>query len=97
MNKERKGKILLFHCARYNNVTNIVAMGLWGIADYLTSAGYTVNIIHTGVEEQYYGNFDVKRYLDDDVILVGFSAHWFPMLNECIDNAEQIKAVNPSI
>lgn len=92
-----KRKVLLIHCARYNNLTNIVAMGLWGIADYLTSAGYTVNIIHTGVENLYYGNFDIKRYLDDDVILVGFSAHWFPMMNECIDNAKQIKAINSSV
>ncbi|MDK2940132.1 MAG: hypothetical protein PWQ51_2297, partial [Methanolobus sp.] len=96
MEMKNKGKVLLFHCARYNNLTNIVAMGLWGIADYLTFAGYTVEIIHTGVEELYYGNFDVKRYLDDDVIMAGFSAHWFPMVNECIDDAEQLKAVNPS-
>lgn len=97
MEMKSKGKVLLFHCARYNNLTNIVAMGLWGIADYLTAYGYTVKIIHTGVEELYYGNFDIGRYLEDDVIMAGFSAHWFPMVNECIDNAEQIKAINPSI
>lgn len=93
----KKKKVLLFHCSRYNNLTNIVAMGLWGIADYITSKGYTAKIIHTGVEELYYGDFDVNRYLDDEVVLIGFSAHWFPMLNECLDNAKQIKKINPSI
>lgn len=93
--KEKK-KILLFHCARYNNLTNIVAMGLWGIADYLTMYGYEVNIIHTKIEELYYGNFDVSRYIDDQVIMVGFSAHWFPMVNECLDIAKRIKDISPN-
>lgn len=93
---KKKNKVLLFHCARYNNLTNIIAMGLWGIADYLTMHGYQVSMIHTKVEELYYGNFEVDRYMDDQVIMVGFSAHWFPMVNECLDIAQRIKGLRPN-
>jgi radical SAM superfamily enzyme YgiQ (UPF0313 family) len=72
-------------------------MGLWGLADLVNQLGYEVEIIHTGMEEEKNGYFDVNNYLDESVIMVGFSAHWFPMLKECIDLANEVKLRHPQI
>lgn len=72
-------------------------MGLWGLADFLTGRGFECKIIHTGVEEEFYGNFDISRYLGDDLLAVGFSLHWFPMAAESVDLAEQVKKINPDL
>lgn len=91
------GRILFFHCSRYNNITPIITMGLWGLADLADQLGYKVEIIHTRIEESKSGCFNIKEYLDEDVILAGFSAHWFPMLKECIDLAREVKELYPDI
>lgn len=92
-----RNKVYLFHCSRYNLITPIITMGLWGLADYITKEGYTVKIVHTLMEEQLNGVFDPAKFLSEDVLAVGFSAHWFPMLKESLDVAKMIKEQYPSI
>ena len=92
-----KPKILLFHCSRYNRITPIISMGLWGMADYLTRNGFPTTIIHTGVEEELNGRFDIKDYLHDGLLMVGFSLHWFPAAPEIQDLSTQIKELNPDL
>ncbi|GAB6086885.1 hypothetical protein JCM11672_21570 [Alkaliphilus crotonatoxidans] len=96
MNKNNK-KVYLFHCSRYNDITPIITMGLWGLADYLTKNDFDTKIIHTKVEEDIKGTFDLAEYLQDSPLAIGFSAHWFPMLKECLDIAREIKKINPQI
>ncbi|WP_286907884.1 B12-binding domain-containing radical SAM protein [Clostridium sp. UBA1652] len=90
-------KTLLVHCARYNNITPVVTMGLWGLADVISHAGAECEVIHTGVEQQITGNFCIENYITSDVEIVGFSAHWFPMLQECLDLAKRIKESYPHV
>ncbi|GEM_PF-2418586 len=90
-------KILLIHCARYNNITPIITMGLWGLADFIAQHGFYPSIIHTKVEEEKHGDFKIERYIDNDVLAVGFSAHWFPMLKESIDLAREVKSISNDV
>ncbi len=93
----RNYKVLFIHCGRYNDLTPQITMGLWGLADLANSIGYKAQIIHTKVEELKNHSFDVLKYIDQDVILVGFSAHWFPMVEETIDLIKQIHTAFPNL
>ncbi|SET34772.1 radical SAM protein [[Clostridium] polysaccharolyticum] len=84
-------KVLFFHCSRYNELTPVITMGLWGLADIAAHMGYDVKIIHTGIEERKNGRFAIEDYLEEDIVLIGFSAHWFPMTKESIDLALEAK------
>ncbi|QNU67071.1 radical SAM protein [Ruminiclostridium herbifermentans] len=88
---------LLFHCCKYNNITPIITMGLWGLADLMTKNGYETKIVHTGIENELNKNFDVKDYIHKDLMLAGASAHWFPMVEESIDILKDIKKINPYV
>ena len=88
-------KVLFFHCSRYNELTPIITMGLWGLADIADHMGYHVKIIHTKIEERKKGKFLIEEYLDEDTVLIGFSAHWFPMTKESIDLAREAKKKCP--
>ena len=90
-------RVLFFHCGRYNDLTPHITMGLWGLADLADKLGYDAKIIHTRVEELKEGSFDVRKYIDEDVVFVGFSAHWFPMVKECLDLAADIRVAYPGL
>lgn len=93
----KKHKVYFVHCARYNNIAPIVTMGLWGLADYISKYNYEVKIINTKSEELVNGKFDIKDYIDDDVLAIGFSVHWFPGMKEALDISKEIKRINSGI
>ena len=78
-------------------MTPQITMGLWGLADLANSLGYEAKIIHTKVEELKNGEFDIKKYIDENVVLVGFSVHWFPMAEESIALTRDIRNAFPDL
>lgn len=62
---------ILFHCARYNIITPTVTMGLWGLADHLTSHGFNTKIVHTGIKEEYHKRFNVVDYIHEHLLVAG--------------------------
>lgn len=93
----RETNCILFHCARYSAITPIITMGLWGLADHLTSHGFNTKIVHTGIEEQYHNGFNVVDHIHKDLLIAGCSAHWFPMTAESLDLLKEAKEAYPSI
>jgi radical SAM superfamily enzyme YgiQ (UPF0313 family) len=71
-------------------------MGLWGLADRLTKNGFPTQIIHTALEEEYHGSFDIARYIAADTLIAGISLHWFPAAAEALDLATLVKGRNPN-
>ena len=94
---DNRKKVLFFHCGRYNDLTPQITMGLWGLADLANSLGYDAKIIHTKIEELKHMEFNIMNYIDENVVLVGFSVHWFPMAEEAIDLAKEIRNLFPDL
>lgn len=90
-----KTEIVLFHPSRVNRLTPIITMGLWGLADYLSRNGFPTKIIHTGLEQELYGDVDLTRYVSRSTLIAGISVHWFPMTAEVLDLAPAIKRIAP--
>jgi len=92
----KEADCILFHCARYNLITPIITMGLWGLADHLTRSGFPTIIVHTDMERHLHG-FDVVDYVHQNLLIVGCSAHWFPTTAESLDILREVKEAYPQI
>lgn len=90
-------KVLLIHCSQLNEIAPIVTMGLWGIADNISEAGYQVKIVNTKVTPLLENAKTLNELIDSNTIMVGFSIQWFPNLKESLYLAAEIKKYFPYI
>ncbi len=93
-----KNRIVFIHAPGEQRMISIIAAGLWGIADFLNQNGFSPEIIHVGLEEDFYqDSFLPDRYIDDRVLFCGFSVQWFPQLSQALNIAQTIKQKFPKI
>ncbi|MCK4917227.1 MAG: cobalamin-dependent protein [Candidatus Omnitrophica bacterium] len=78
--------------------TVLLPMGLLSIADYIYRQGFSVNIVHFGLEKINNPHFSLEDYLKStNPKVVGLSLHWHYQCYDTIKIAKQIKLFNPNI
>lgn len=74
------------------------AMGLFGIADFLTLHRIPVRIVHIGVEKRVDPRFDILEFIShNNFTIVAISVHWYFQLPDSLDVARRIKNRFPHI
>jgi len=75
-----------------------MAMGVFALADSLKRRGYSVRIIHTGIEKVLDNNFSLIEYLKfREVRLIAISLHWYFQSANSMKLVEQIKSSYPHV
>lgn len=107
MSIEQKLDLLLIHVPKLNNfynpfgyfvMNNVIAWGLFSIADWATKNGYRAEIIHLGAEILFNKKFRLGDYIQArSPKLVGMSLHWHYQTYDVLELARRIKQRFPNI
>lgn len=77
---------------------NIIAMGIFSMANELSKNNFYPEIINLGVEKVIDSDFDISKYIKDNRInLVGLSLHWHYQTYDTLLVAKEIKKENPNV
>lgn len=98
---------LLIHTPKLNDFHRLfgecifgmyMAEGLLAIADCVYKKGYSVQILHLGIEKIDNTNFSINRYLEEiRPKIVGITLHWHFQSYDVMEIAKEIKSFDPNI
>jgi len=75
-----------------------MSMGLFALADVLNRNGFSSQIIHSGIEQIKGRNSAIEEYVrDNDILLIGFSLHWYLQSYDTLQMVDRIKSIRPGI
>jgi radical SAM superfamily enzyme YgiQ (UPF0313 family) len=99
--------LLLVHIPKFENfynpmgrfvLGNLPAMGLTAIADHVERAGFSVRVLHLGVETLEDPSFRLADYVaHHGARWVGFSLHWHYQLPDVLREARALKDAAPGV
>jgi len=99
---KRKTRCLLVHVPHTLSGGGLeamsISMGLFALADTLTCHGFPARIIHLGLEQINNQDSTIQEYIrKHDIILIGFSLHWFLQSYDTIRIVNKIKSAYPGV
>ncbi|MFC1889053.1 cobalamin-dependent protein [Thermodesulfobacteriota bacterium] len=107
MSESKKLDLLLIHSPKFNNfynpfgyfvMNNVIAWGMFSIADWASQNGYGTEILHLGAETLVSRRFSLGDYIEKRrPRLIGMSCHWHYQLYDVCELARKIKLRFPDI
>lgn len=75
-----------------------MSMGLFALADILNRNGFSSRIIHLGLEQINNQGSTIEECINNnDILLIGFSLHWYLQSYDTIQMVNRIKSIRPGI
>jgi len=75
-----------------------MSMGLFALADILNRNGFSSRIIHLGLEQINNQGSTIEEYINNnDILLIGFSLHWYLQSYDTIQMVNKIRTIRPGI
>jgi radical SAM superfamily enzyme YgiQ (UPF0313 family) len=92
-------KLVNFYKPIGNHMFNVLLpTGLLSVADFINNKGYSVNILHFGLEKINDRSFSLRDYLRiTNPKVVGLSLHWHYQCYDTMEVVKEIKCYNPNI
>lgn len=82
----------LYKPDEYGSFVNIIAMGVFSMANELKKQGFNPEILHIGIEKALNKNFDIAEYIrENNIKFVALSLHWHFQVYDTLNIARYIK------
>ncbi|MCK5025054.1 MAG: cobalamin-dependent protein, partial [Nanoarchaeota archaeon] len=75
---------------------NLIPIGIFSIADFISNRGISTKILHMGIEQELNAKFDVAGFIkENNISIICLDLHWHHSAHVTLKEAERIKGMNP--